>query len=184
LKLGSSHSLRYQIAARYIKPGEFVADVCSGAGRFKDFIPESCSYTAVEASPEFLAILKKKRLNSAKWDLHAGWLPSVPVCDVLVMIISLCQFRETSAARLLESLKKAAKRIVIVEDVLREPRKKGSLIQRVMNYLCETDYYRSVVSWYTRSEFERLMQGHGFQCENVSGRYSVGLYGFQNIAER
>jgi SAM-dependent methyltransferase len=178
LKLGWKYDLRYQIAARYIKSGESVVDVCSGSGRLKDFIPKDCSYTAIEASPEFLSILKKKGINSGQWDLHAGWLPSASVFDVIVMVISFYHFRETSASRLLESFKKAAKRVVIVEDVLRCPRGKGSMIQRAMNYLCRTDYYVPVASWYTRPEFEQLMRGHGYQCEAVASRYMVGSYGF------
>jgi SAM-dependent methyltransferase len=178
LKLGSEYSHRYQIAARYIKPGESVLDVCSGAGKLKSFIPENCTYTAMDASPEFLAILKKKGVKTIIRDLHAGWPPSIPVADVLTMVIALSQFRETSADDLLESFKKAARHVVVVEDVLRQARGKGSLTQRVMNYLCATDYYKPVASWYTRLEFEQLMREHGYQCETVSSRYMVGLYGF------
>ena len=178
LKLGREYRLRYKVAARYIGPAESVTDVCSGAGRLRDFISEDCHYTAVDASPEFLSIIKKKGFNTIAWDLHRGWPPFVPGSDVIAMVISLSQFRKTSADTILESFKTAAKRVVIVEDVLMRSRGEGSLTQRAMNYLCGTDYYVPVDSWYTRPEFEQLMQSHGYQCKAVSDRYMVGSYGF------
>lgn len=181
LKLGFEFGLRFQIAARYINPGESVVDVCAGPGQLRDFIPD-CAYTAIEASPKFLSALQKKGAHIIPVNLHKGWPPTAPVFDVLVTVISLCQFRDTSVQGLLESFKKAAKRVVIVEDVLRHSRGKGSLVQKAMNYLCETDYYVPVASWYTRPEFEQLMRDHGYQCESVSSRYMVGLYGFEKTA--
>jgi len=180
LKLRRERCRRYQIAAGYIKPGESVVDVCSGAGQLKDFIPENCIYMAMDASPEFLSVPKKKGVNTVLWDLHTGWPSSVSGIDVITMVIALSQFRNTTAAMLLESFKRAAKRVVIVEDVLRRARGKGSLTQQVMNYLCGTDYYVPVDSWYTRPEFESLMREHGYRCESISGRYMVGSYGFQD----
>ena len=177
VKLGTECRLRYQITVQRMGPAKSVIDVCSGPGHLRDFMPEGCSYAALDASPEFLSALKKKGVNTFSWDLHAGWPLFVPGTDVVTMVISLCQFRETSVDSLLESFKKAAKRVVIVEDVLQRPRRKGSLIQRAANYLCGTDYYVPVDSWYTRPEFENLMQRHGYQCEAVTGRYMVGLFG-------
>ncbi|HOW88296.1 MAG TPA: class I SAM-dependent methyltransferase [Candidatus Omnitrophota bacterium] len=178
LKLGRKRFFRFQIAAQHIKPGESVIDVCAGCGALKDFILRDCAYTAVEASPEFSLTLKQKGIECISCDLHRGWPESIPTADVIVMVISLCQFRDTSAERLLESFKKAAKRVVIVEEVLKKPRLKGSWFQKLINYLCATDFYVPVDSWYTGSEFEKLMQNHGYQCEKTSGRYRVGSYGF------
>ncbi|MEI7751263.1 MAG: class I SAM-dependent methyltransferase [Candidatus Omnitrophota bacterium] len=178
LKLGKEYDLRFKIAARYIGPEESVIDVCSGPGDLRNFIPGDCTYTAMDASLEFLSLLKKKNVETIVCDLNAGWPPSVPGSDVITMVIALSQFRNTTADILLESFKEAAKRVVIVEDVLPRPQKEGSLIQRAMNYLCGTDYYVPVSSWYTCSEFQRLMRDHGYQCETVSSRYMVGLYGF------
>jgi hypothetical protein len=178
LKLGREYHFRFQIAARHIKPGESVVDVCSGPGQLKDFISKDCAYTAIEASPEFLSNLRKKSASTIPWDLHAGWPPSVPGSDVIAMVIALSQFRDTSTHSLLESFKKASRRVVIVEEVLLRPRKQGAWLQRAMNYLCGTDYYVPVLSWYTRPEFKQLMRDHGYHCEEVSGRYMVGSYGF------
>jgi hypothetical protein len=180
LKLGKDFHLRYQIAARYIGSAGSVVDVCSGSGDLRRFIPRDCSYAALDASQEFLTTLKGKGVRTIVWDLHAGWPSSMPEVDVIVMVIALSQFRETSADSLLESFKKAGRRVVIVEDVLPRSRRDGSLIQRVMNFLCGTDYYVPVSSWYTKEEFEQLMREHGYQCERMSVRYSVGLYGFQD----
>jgi len=176
LKLGWKCNLRYRIARQYIKPEDSVVDVCAGPGCLKDFISKECTYTAIEASPEFISILQRKGINHISWNLHAGWPDAILAPDVIVMVISLCQFRKTSADLLLESFKKAARRVVIVEDVLPRPRKEASLFQRAVNYLCATDYYVPV-TWYTRSEFAALMRSHGYQCKGASGRYMVGLYG-------
>lgn len=177
LKLGWNFHLRYQIVAQYIKPAESVIDVCSGSGRLKDFISKDCTYTAIEASPEFLSILQRKNIDHIAWNLHTGWPQSALAADVIVMVISLCQFRKTSADLLLESFKKVARRVVIVEDVLSRPRNEESLFQQTINYLCATEYYVPV-AWYTRSEFAELMRNHGYQCGEASRRYMVGLYGY------
>jgi len=183
LKLGWKCHLRYRIVRQYIKPADSVVDVCSGSGCLKDFISKECTYTAIEASPEFISILQTKGINHISWNLHAGWPESILAPDVIVMVISLCQFRKTSADLLLESFKKVASRVVIVEDVLSRPRKEESLLQQAINYLCATDYYVPV-TWYTRSEFAELMRSHGYQCKEASDRYMVGLYGYNLRQER
>ncbi len=175
IKLGPQYHLRYQIASGFIKPGDRVLDVCSGPGAFKDFLPAGCSYTALEASPAFAAALKRKGRACVLCDLHQGLPPSAPDADVIVMNISLCQFRKTSADVLLESFKIKARRVVIVEDVLSRRRTEDSLFQKAVNFLCATDYYVPV-EWYTRSDFRELMRRHGYQCRDVPGRYAVGSY--------
>lgn len=177
LKLGWKYHLRYRIARQYIKPADSIVDVCSGPGNLKDFVSKECIYTAIEASPEFISILQKKGIKHISWNLHAGWPESILAPDIIVMVISLCQFRKTSADFLLESFKKVSSRVVIVEDVLPRPRKEESLLQQAINYLCATDYYVPV-TWYTRLEFAELMRSHGYQCQEASGRYLVGLYGY------
>lgn len=183
LKLGREYDLRYKIAASYIGSAGSILDVCSGPGRLRRFLPKSCSYTAIDASPEFHSHLQRKGVEAIAWDLHKGWPLFVREADVIVMVISLSQFRTTSADDLLESFKKSSKRVVIIEDVLFRSRPPGSLIQRVINYLCRTDYYVPVDSWYTQLEFKQLMKAHGYQCEVVSRRYVAGLYGFPQEAE-
>ena len=183
LKLGREYDLRFQIAARYINPGESVVDVCAGPGRLKDFLFKDCTYTVIDASHEFCATLQRKGIPCIVRDLHSGWPQAVPGADVLVMIISLSQFRKTSVDDLLENFKRVTKRVLIVEDVLSRSRSERSFFQRAINYLCGTDYYVPVVSWYTRPEFEQLMRDHGYQCEAVSSRYMIGSYGFSNKTE-
>lgn len=181
LKLGRKRHLRYRIVRQYIQPADSVLDVCSGSGRLKDFISEECAYAAIEASPEFISILQRKGIKHISWNLHAGWPESILSPDVIVMVISLYQFRNTSAGLLLESFKNLASRVIIVEDVLSRPRREGSLLQQAINYLCATGYYVPVAR-YTRSEFAELMRCHGYQCREASERYMVGLYGY-NLRE-
>ena len=178
LKRGWRRDERYRIAARYVRPGESVLDVCAGPGRLQKFLPKNSSYVAMDGSPQFLSQVWQKGVATVLWNLHQGWPQKTPQTDVIVMIISLSQFRDVSAGALLENFKKGAKRVVIVEEVLERKRSRASFIQKIINYLCGTDYYIPVSSWYTRQEFSQLMRDHGYQCEKISDRYDVGSYGF------
>ena len=179
LKRGRRRDERYRIAARYVQPGESVLDVCAGSGRLQKFLPENCPYAAMDGSPQFLSQVRKKSRPTVLWDLHQGWPEKTPRADIIIMVISFSQFRDVSAGTLLEDFKKGAKRVVIVEEVLERKRSQASFIQKIINYLCGTDYYIPVSSWYTRQEFLQLMRDHGYQCEEVSNRYSIGSYGFK-----
>lgn len=177
IKRGRHRDQRFMIAATYVRPETSVLDFCAGTGRLKRFIPESCRYTAIEASSGFCALLKKRRLSYIQHDLHQRF-PELPAqADVAVMLISLAQFRDTSADTLLEGLKVAARQVVIVEEVLSKPRPSASVTQKTINYLCAADYYTPVSSWFTREEFVRLVTRHGYLCQNQRGRYSIAVYG-------
>ncbi len=175
LKLGRDFSLRYKIASEYIKPGDFVLDVCAGVGRLADFLPQDCKYLAIEASPEFAAILSRRGLDCKKVDLHTGTMPAGLRTDVAVLIISLCHFRQTSLDILLESFKKISRKVVIVEDVLLKKRGKNSLLQKAMNYFCSTAYFLPM-ELFTITEFEQAMRKHSYACQKYNARYWVGCY--------
>jgi hypothetical protein len=175
LKLGRDHDLRFRIAMQYLKPGDSVLDVCSSFGQLKHFLPPRCHYRCIEASPDFAARLKRSGITVIVHDLHQG-LPSGVKADAAVMIVSINQFRDTSAGELLEGLKKIAGRVIIVEDVLERARGENSFLQRMMNYFCQTEYYRPV-ELLTRDEFSALMQRHGYACRQYDKRYYVGSYG-------
>jgi hypothetical protein len=174
-KRAGAYNARFRIAARYIAPRDSVLDVCSGPGRLKDFIPATCSYAVIEASPEFQRGLKKRGIGYTACDLHAGMPADMNSYDVVVMIISLAQFRKTSADLLLESFKKIARRVVIVEEVVSSARSADDWFQKIVDHLCATDYYVPV-TWYTPEDFETLMSRHGYRCEQVGHDYRVGCY--------
>lgn len=175
LKLGTDYHARYRIACRHVKPGDYVIDVCAGAGQFSRFLPQGCDYLAIEASPGFIKHLSAKGLKNKPLNVHGGLKIRDLKADVVVMLISLCHFKETSLHVLLEDFKKLGKRVVIVEDVLLKERRKESLIQSVMNYLCSTDYFVPM-ELFTRQEFCRVMRGHGYSCQARGRRYIVGYY--------
>ncbi len=175
LKLGKDYDLRYKIASRYIKPGDFVLDVCAGPGRLVLFLPLLCKYTGIEASADFRSVLFQKGLACQTADLHDGLGQVDLYYDVIVMIISLCHFRQTSMDSLLESFKKIGKRVVIIEDVLPVKRDKGSFIQRAMDYFCSTDYYLPM-ELFTAEEFEAVMSKHSYSCQREGRRYMVACY--------
>lgn len=174
-KLREHFQQRYHIAARYIRNGEAVLDVCAGFGEFKEFLPAFCTYQAIEASSSFNGRLSKKAIAYQAMNLHEGIDIKFFSIDVITMIISLCQFKETSADQLLEDFKKMAKRVVIVEDVLPESRKTPWLVEKVRDYLCATDYYLPM-RLFSPGEFETMMHRHGYHCHQYNERYWVGSY--------
>lgn len=181
LKLGMGYNARFRIARRYIEPGDYVIDVCAGFGQFSKFLLEGCDYLAIEASPGFIKLLSSEKLKYKKVNLHDGLKISGLEADIVVMLISLCHFKKTSLHVLLEDFKKIGKKVVIVEDILLKERRQESFIQSVMNYLCSTDYFVPM-ELFTRQEFYRVMQGHGYLCQARGRRYIVGYYESQAIS--
>lgn len=176
LKLRSEYNLRYKIARSYINAGESVLDVCSGPGKLKEFIPLGCEYMAMEASPQFISNLLKQGIKTSSFNLHQGLPADNLKVDVVVMLISLCQFRQTSLNRLLEDFKRIGKRIVIIEDVLSRRRSMKNFIQRIMNFLCGQDYFIPM-ELFTVDEFKKTMQAHRYEYRPYNQRYHVGCYG-------
>jgi hypothetical protein len=179
LKRGSAWRERFKIALRHILPGD-VLDVCAGIGTFRDFLGSGHDYTALDAGTAFLEHARRQGAGVICHDLHQG-LPSgmTPVTNV-VMIIALAQFRKTSAHRLLEEFKAAARRVVIVEEVLEVPRREDGFLQRCVDHLCRTSYYVPV-TWFTRQEFRALMHKHGYRFVEGNGPYVVGTYGEHGV---
>lgn len=175
MQLGSGHNCRFRLAAEYIRPGEHVLDLCAGVGELKKYLPDGCTYECIEKSPEFAAFLRKNNITNYELDLHKGFKLESTGPYALTMIISLYQFRHTSADELLEIFKNLAKKVIIVEDVLAKRRERGSMVNRLMNYLCATDYYLDS-EIFTFTEFERLMHDHGYTCRTRSKRYAVGYW--------
>ena len=172
LKLRRDYHLRYRIAAQYIKPGESVLDVCAGYGEFRKFIPLSCRYQAVDASPSFVRELARRDIPYRFENLHDGLDTKIPAVDVLVMIISLCQFQNTSLEKLLEDFKKIASKVVIVEDV---QNKTPWFVEKFRDYLCATDYYLPM-QLFSADQFQAVMKQHGYGCQKYNERYWVGYF--------
>ena len=174
-KLGPQVNKRFEIASRYVKNGERVLDLCAGTGDLKKFLPGGCTYRAIEGSTAFASTIEKKCIDCTILDLHDGMSGFNNTADTAVMIISLCQFRDTSVNSLLEDLKKISRRVVIVEDVLLRKTNMRGFIDKAMNYFCATDFYRPT-ELLTRIEFESLMRDHGYRYIQHDKRYAIGLY--------
>lgn len=174
-KLGFKYNLRFKIASEYIKEGESVLDVCSAFGELGKFLPKGCSYCCLDMSSEFLSFLSSKEVKFISTNLHNGLNLENLKADVLVMIISLYQFRNTSAHVLLEKFKEVAGKVVIVEDVLERKRRKNSFVQKLINYLSSREYYFPT-ELFTVDEFEQLMRQHQYTCKKQTNRYMVGYY--------
>lgn len=172
LKLRENYDLRYRLAAQYLKVGESVLDVCAGLGEFKGFLPEGCSYRALEASRPFLRKLAGQGIFSFRIDLHKD-NGEIPLTDSIVMIISLYQFRDTTVPHWLETFKTKAKKVIIVEETA--TLRRSPLRDSLSNYLCAADYFRPT-RLFTRKEFSTIMCRYGYNCLPYNERYCVGLY--------
>ncbi len=177
LRFGFNHDLRYKIAAEYVRPGESVLDVCSGAGDFKKFLPEDCPYACIDASPQFTAILSKKKINFHRMNLHKGIDSSIIRSDVCVTIGALCQFKTTSMDSLLEDFKEIARRVVVVEHIPKKTAVEGTLAYKANNYLIATDFTVNDRE-FSAEEFSRIMLKHGYRVRRCKGDYMVGCYEF------
>jgi len=175
LKLRGHYDLRFRIAAEYLSPGQSVLDVCAGNGRLRRFLPHGCKYYCIEKSPQFRAALARQGVEYFDLDLHKGLKGFDSKFDVLVMLISLCQFRSTSAYSLLEDFKNIAKKVIIVEEALMKKRSAGSLRQRLMDYLGAVEYYVPC-ELFTFPEFENMMRDHNYIFKRHDKRYAIGYY--------
>jgi hypothetical protein len=118
--------------------------------------------------------LAAKNIPFYSQNLHQG-LRDIPKFEVITMVISLCQFRNTSLHQLLEDFKKIAEKIVIVEDVLPDGKRTPPIVERFRDHLCATDYYLPM-QLFTAKDFQSLMDQHGYECYAYNDRYWVGRY--------
>ncbi len=175
MKRGVNYQRRYKIASEYLRDVSSVLDVCAGTGRLKRFLPRNCRYTALDASREFIAQIKREGTAHICWDLHRG-MPDVAFkVDAAVMIISLYHFRKTSVNNLLEDLKGMGSRVIIVEEISPQQRKGHSLADRVMSYFCSADFFVPA-ALFTSDEFRDVMQRHQYNFIRYDERYCVGYY--------
>jgi ubiquinone/menaquinone biosynthesis C-methylase UbiE len=175
LKLKKENSVRFKIAASYLKGIDSVLDICSGCGRLRDFLPRDIEYTAIDASDVFFKILLARAIRGFKCDICCDKNIPYNDFDAAVMIISFCQFDKNGKRILLEHFKRVRKKVVIIEELVNRKRKKASILQRVMNYLCCTGYSKDY-DIMTFDEFSDIMLEHGYVCRRHSKRYAVGYY--------
>jgi hypothetical protein len=161
LKLRGNKNLRFQIAARHILPGQSVLDVASGGGWLRDYIPATCSYACIEVGDAFIQSLAKRQVNFVKMDLHQGMGELAGRYDVCVMLISLYQFRHTSADLLMRQFKEVANKVVIVEEVADSEVGGLTVKDKILNYLCRTEYFvpTKILS---EHQFRELCKKHGY----------------------
>lgn len=175
LKLGPDRALRFKIASKFVSPRDSVVDICGGTGAFYRFLPDGCEYLCLDASHGLTRRLPAQGVNVRIGDATQA-LPSLgKTYDVAVMIISLCHFRGRILDQMLENLKSTAKKVVIVEETLAEKRSPGSLLQKTINFLSETEYYKPT-GLFTKSEFKGVARKHGYRCASWGKRYDTALF--------
>lgn len=174
LKLKQDKDLRYRIAAKYVNADDAVLDICAGTGRFRRFIPPTCGYTAIESSDNFVKRLNKMHVPCIQHNLHCNVELTTKKFDILVIIISLYQFRATSVDKLLTEFKTIAKKVIIVEEVMTKMVSVRPFWNKVMNHLCGASFYLNT-ELYTDSEFNSMMAKHHYDVEKVTDIYRVGV---------
>ena len=187
LKFKGFEKLRFDIAKNLIRDGESVLDICSGPGELRKFLPETCTYAAVEMSPKFIDHLQKNNVQTFSINLHDDEFNLDYEVDTIIMIYSLYQFKNTSARNLLNEFKRVAtKKVIIVEEILEEknegiPSKYSSLYiaQRIgmvaRDYLCSLDFYKPT-NLFGEDEFKKLMSDGGYQITSLSNMCTVAVY--------
>lgn len=175
LKLWKDCSLRFEIARANVEEGQSVLDVCGGTGRLREFLPSGCSYACVDASSGFGPALLKQGIKYIQTDLHNGVDIKRLKSDVVIMVVSLYQFRHTSMHDLLESFKDIAKKVVIVEDVLPQGKVEKTLKKKIINYLCAVEYFQPL-ELFSAQEFKDVMRAHGYVCQEHGPCYVSGCF--------
>jgi len=177
LKKGPAHRKRFRIIRDYIDQGGSILDVCAGDGTMRRYLMENCKYLAVDASRGFIQALRKKGLDCFYADLHQGLPLAENSYDNVIMLISLYEFRDSSLNSLLDDCKRiAAKKVIILEEVLSGDTRYESLFaRRVRKYLCATEY-QVTSRLFTFEEFKECLKSHGFEIIRWENPYAVGIY--------
>lgn len=68
--LRHSYHKRFYLAAQYIQAGDCVLDVCSGFGQLRQFLPEKCTYKAIEGNTACVKYLKSVDVDCLYANLH------------------------------------------------------------------------------------------------------------------
>jgi hypothetical protein len=176
-------NLRFNIIKNIGGNAKSCLDVAGGPGDLANFLPKQCQYTCIDASTGFLSNFSEDGLTAPiKFDLHEG-LPNLSKeYDLVTMVISLYQFRSTSASLLLDQFKTVGKKVIIIEEV-RELKAQGfSLREKVMNYLCASDFYK-YTSLFSYQSFKALAEQHGYFVYAKNKHLSIALYGFEDVKE-
>ncbi len=171
-KLGFGADKRFHLAARGIAAGETVIDFCCGPGRLKDFLPSGCRYTGVDAALNFTNHLQQQGVQTLLCDLHTPEKFPPFKADTVIMLISLCHFRSTSAVRLLTMFKHMARKVIIIEEVQQRPDTR----REIRDLLCDVPYYRPMVL-FNHLEFQAMTEAQQYTCVVHDQRYSVAYYG-------
>ena len=110
LLYGDELQARYDAVTPLIPAGSKVLDVCAGDGAIRHRLP-GCEYKAIDGNAAFVGSLKKQGIDATLADVRGV---EFPLSDVILMMGSLYHFIPTADA-LIERMKRAAKRLIIVE---------------------------------------------------------------------
>jgi len=155
-----------------------ILDICCGSCELRYNLPKSCQYLGLDRSSGFSDHAVKKKINFLK--KNVGLDMQLPDVDCIVMIISLYQFGDT-ARNLLETFKRSAKKVVIIEDVLSSfindhQDVKRRVLARIYDYLTVGNYRENHVI-FSASTTEEIFRDAGFANIYKPNRaYVVGVF--------
>lgn len=173
-----SPSFRFREAARHIDSGMTVLDICCGSCELRHYLPKNCQYSGLDCSNGFLDYAVKKKIDFLKRNVCPDM--QLPDVDCIVMIISLYQFGDT-ARNLLETFKRSAKKVVIIEDVLSSfiddnQAVRRKLLARIYDYLVVGNDQEGHVI-FSAITAEKIFQDAGFtETYKPNCAYVVGVF--------
>lgn len=115
LLLGTDYRKIFADVAAIIEPGSSVVDLCAGTGRlYRDFLKGSgCSYIGLDFNSDFVMALRHQGIDARHGNLLT--IDELPRADYVVMCSSMHQFHGAQD-ELLDKMKRAAKRMVIISE--------------------------------------------------------------------
>ena len=116
---GRYYGARYKAVAAHVPQGASVLELCCGPGGLyrRRLRTRTSSYIGLDANAGFVAGLRRRGVDARVADVETAEFPRV---DVVVMQASLYHFLpEDRAAALVERMRAAAKRFVIISEPVR-----------------------------------------------------------------
>jgi glycosyltransferase involved in cell wall biosynthesis len=148
----------YAAVARHIPDGVSVVDLCCGTAHlYRDHLrSRGCDYLGLDFNGQFVFSNHKHGVRSRFFNVLTD---EIPEADYVTMVSSLYHFRE-HAGELLERMRKAARKAVIISEPVQNWSSKPSLLGKAAMWLSNPGV-GEYTQRFDRDSFEALAKQHG-----------------------